>query len=152
GGSTGKIAIEALHVCPPLIGALAGIRRAAPQVALATATRDGPPLRSYDSPNRSLFHRKPRARAASRSPQDGASAGFAGNWREFGFGAFGRVLPVDHFRHFEQQVAGCIGGNRVGEPFVHPIKCADAVLLTKLELRLAIDIGHKIIAAEPSAF
>src|SRR5262249_45778100 len=89
GGSTGKIAIEALHVCPPLIGALAGIRRAAPQVALATATRDGPPLRSYDSPNRSLFHRKPRARAASRSPQDGASAGFAGNWREFGFGAFG---------------------------------------------------------------
>src|SRR5215831_6693978 len=66
GGSTGKIATEALHVCPPLIGALAGIGRAAPQVALATATRDGPPLRSYGSPNRLLFRRKPRARAAAR--------------------------------------------------------------------------------------
>ena len=80
------------------------------------------------------------------------SAGFAGYRRQFGFGAVIGVLLVDDLRDFEQPITGGIGGNRVGEPVIHPIECADAVLLAKLELGLPGHIDDKIITADPDAF
>src|SRR5260370_10951541 len=80
------------------------------------------------------------------------SAGLAGWGREFGFVAVGRVLLVYDLGDLEQPITGGIGGDRVGEPVVYPIECTDAVLLAKLELRLADDIDHKIITPEAPAF
>src|SRR5271168_1985423 len=87
------------------------------------------------------------AGGAGRSRND--SAGLPGYGWEFRFGWLRRVLLVDDLRDFEQQRAGGVGGDRVGEPVLHPIEGADAVLLAVPEPRLADDIGHKIITAEP---
>ena len=37
-------------------------------------------------------------------------------------------MLVDDFRHLEQKVARGIGGNRLGEPVIDPIKGADAAI------------------------
>src|SRR5271169_3772040 len=77
------------------------------------------------------------------------SAGLAGGRRQFGLGAVRRVLLVDDLCDFEQQAAGGVRGDRVGEHVLHPIESADAVLLAKLEPRCAADIDNKVITAEP---
>src|SRR3984893_850373 len=84
--------------------------------------------------------------------RDRVSAGFSGCGRKFGFGAVGRVLLVDDLSHLEQLIAWGIGGDPVGEPVIRPIERADAASLAKLELRLASEIDHKVITAEPGTF
>src|SRR5271168_4090897 len=91
------------------------------------------------------------ASGGARGSRSG-SASLPGNRRQFGLGAVRRVLLVDDLRDFEQQVAGGVGGNRVGEPVLYPIECADAILLAKLELRLPANIDYNIITTEPSTF
>src|SRR3984893_17119962 len=114
-------------------------------------TREPPPIPTIRLAESAFIPVKNSERTQRQINRDRASAGFSGRGRKLGLGAGGRVLLVDDLCDFEQQVAGRIGGDRVGEPVIHPIEGADAVLLAKLELRLAGDIGNDVVTAEPGA-
>jgi hypothetical protein len=109
-------------------------------------------LRDNTTREIALYSAKNGERMRALGYPDSASAGLVGCRRQFGSGAVRRVLLVNDFRDFEQEVAGGVGDDCVGEPVVYPIERTGAVLPAKLELRLAGEIMTAEAVPLPSSY